>query len=577
MKLKNTIAAAALAAVAIGSANATTVYVAGSSAFRYGVFDALTTASWTVVATSKSSKTDNSASQVLFNKGSDYISVNWNGSEAGVQSALSPQTNSAHQVSFYKDTATDVGSFSTKTNAWADIAFTDCSASSSRWNGLVEKAATKETDGNIYTYAKATIKNQVGVLPFTFLASDNIKDCNGNAITNMTRNAARVLFEKGNIPLSLLTGNSLDNTNGIWLFGRNPDSGSRIDVFTEVGYPGLSKTMNYYKVSDSNSVITKISAKLPNYVGLNGLLLTAGDDGESSGGTLSGTVAPCSNGLTVVGAATNSAYWVAYTNGLTRTVQNSALGSNSVWDGLANYTNNSLWTNTTVYGTNKAKGYTIALKAVGTVSTASTFSLTEYTYSWTNCGTNIPTAISKLAATKYTSGSSLTAPAANGDVVTNNNTFDYNGSKSPTGYYTVFSGQTNTPYSGGNYIVTYAMIKDAIGATNSLNGKSPAFLSYEGIGLGGTYPTNGTAFKGDEQTNAMNTMRGLCANGGYSLWAYETSILNPISGSNAAVSAIYSGLVSAISQLGTNIITPYQPTNSLNVTKAMEGAVIYNK
>jgi hypothetical protein len=258
-------------------------------------------------------------------------------------------------------------------------------------------------------------------------------------------------------------------------------------------------------------------------------------------------------------------------------VNNSALGSNNVWDGLAGYTNSSSWTNTVVYGTNKASNYTIVLKKAGNVSTPSSFSLTEYTITWTNGGSTIPTAISKLANVKAVASpisGGLNAPASNGDVCTNS--FTLSGTNSATGIYTQFSGATNTLYSGANYAVTYAMVKDAIGATNLVNGKSPAFLSFEGVGIGGTTPTNSTVFQGDEQTNAMNKLRDLCQNGGYSLWAYETSILNPLSATNSGISTIYSGIVTAITS-STNMLTPYQPKSRLNVTKAMEGAVIYNK
>jgi hypothetical protein len=91
--MKKTMLAAALAALAIGSASADTIYITGSTAFRKAANDAIqyyvtNTKSGSLVA---SDSGDNGAGNAVWNYDTtNYIVAYWSGSEAGIQSVAGP-------------------------------------------------------------------------------------------------------------------------------------------------------------------------------------------------------------------------------------------------------------------------------------------------------------------------------------------------------------------------------------------------------------------------------------------------------------------------------------------------------
>jgi hypothetical protein len=96
--MKKTMLAAALAALAIGSASADTIYITGSTAFRKAantaINDALTTggATGTLVARDAA---DWGAGNVVWkadNSNTNFVVVYWSGSEAGIQSVAGPDS-----------------------------------------------------------------------------------------------------------------------------------------------------------------------------------------------------------------------------------------------------------------------------------------------------------------------------------------------------------------------------------------------------------------------------------------------------------------------------------------------------
>jgi hypothetical protein len=93
--MNKTMLVAALAALAVGSASAETIYITGSTAFRKAANVALTNAilgdSGSLLATDTGG-TD-AGNLVFKTKDNDYVVVYWSGSEAGIQSVAGPSTN----------------------------------------------------------------------------------------------------------------------------------------------------------------------------------------------------------------------------------------------------------------------------------------------------------------------------------------------------------------------------------------------------------------------------------------------------------------------------------------------------
>jgi hypothetical protein len=100
--MNKTMLAAALAAIAIGSASAETIYITGSTAFRGAantkINDYITgTLSGSLVA--KDNATLTKAGNLVWKAGDNYYVAAWSGSEAGIQSVAGPVSSVYAQVS----------------------------------------------------------------------------------------------------------------------------------------------------------------------------------------------------------------------------------------------------------------------------------------------------------------------------------------------------------------------------------------------------------------------------------------------------------------------------------------------
>jgi hypothetical protein len=152
----------------------------------------------------------------------------------------------------------------------AQLSFSDTYQATSQFNGTllgVSYASLSGFDG---------ADGIVGVVSFNWIGSKNI------TATNITANFANQLLASGTVPLALLTGSSADKTNGVYLVGRNIDSGTRLTTLAETGF-GTKSTVYQYKYNSAASiqpypieVIDGISSS------------TLGNSGYSSGGTLAG-------------------------------------------------------------------------------------------------------------------------------------------------------------------------------------------------------------------------------------------------------------------------------------------------
>jgi hypothetical protein len=300
MNIKKSILAAALALGLTGAVSAQNVtYIAGSTAFRSAANAALTNycgthggglLAWDNATTSK-------AGHLLlkYTNGSatNYIVATWNGSEAGIQSCAGPangQSNAA-TFTFYSTNVTGLSTTYAVTHT-ATVDFSDTYQATSIFNGSVRLA-----NSNTVNYAALTEASDspVGVVAFTFVGSKNIP-----TNTQVTTENINQLTASGNVPLTLFTGNSADQTNSVYLIGRNLDSGTRLSMLAEVGY-GVRTTLSSYAVasgytggavSNTTATLTGVSTNAlisyPTEI-INGISsANAGNSGYNSGGTLCG-------------------------------------------------------------------------------------------------------------------------------------------------------------------------------------------------------------------------------------------------------------------------------------------------
>lgn len=273
MKHTKSLLVAALAALSIGSASAETIYVTGSTAFRSSANAALTNFvsqnGGTLLAWDNA--TIGSAGNLLLNytnaTGTNLIDVHWSGSEAGIQSVAGPTngTNAA-KIGYFATNASGLTSSAANTNSQVgNLTFADTYQSTSVFNG---------TYGGV-SYASLT-DNKVGVVSFNWVASV------GCGAANIQPNTAQQLLAAGTVPVAMLTGNSADKTNGVYLVGRNIDSGTRLTTLAESGY-GVSTTVVQYQVNGTTN-LTAYPIETINGISSASL----GNSGYSSGGTLCG-------------------------------------------------------------------------------------------------------------------------------------------------------------------------------------------------------------------------------------------------------------------------------------------------
>ncbi len=116
----------------------------------------------------------------------------------------------------------------------------------------------------------------LAALNFAFFANTNFP------ASNITSQVAKALLANGNVPLSMFTGNPDDANKGVWITGRDWDSGTRAVTLLETGY-GVTTTVKQYTVDGNNVVLSPAAAFF-------GLPVAVGNGGYASGGTLRSVV-----------------------------------------------------------------------------------------------------------------------------------------------------------------------------------------------------------------------------------------------------------------------------------------------
>ena len=266
---------AALAALSLASASATTTYVTGSTAFEAQADKAFTNF---ISATGGSVQASDNASlgseaNIVFVYGTpatNYIIAHWSGSEAGVQAIDSPATNTTYVTNFFSTSVTGGqggASASLATNsAAAQIAFSDTFYQSSQF-----RPGKHAGDGK--TYGTPSKDYIVALQGFAFYGSTNFP------VTNITSQQIRNVYAAGFESLAFVTGKAADETNTIWSVGRNPDSGTRIQAQSESGI-GATAAVNQGQVVGGNTLVQYPAGTV------DGISYAAGNNGYSSTGTL---------------------------------------------------------------------------------------------------------------------------------------------------------------------------------------------------------------------------------------------------------------------------------------------------
>lgn len=290
MKAKTILGTAALGLAFLSAAQAdVTIEITGASAFRKASLTAIkslyTTGASFKFAHSSSTGSLTSSTRAIFQgtfpgvSGVTTIRTNFTGSVEGVRALAI--AGSTYNVTYlapsvlgnatYSSSGTEVGNATTTDTATAaEFAFSDVSKDST------PLASYTNLDGV-----------PVGVVAFTMIANEGAPA----NLTNVSSKQFQALFQGGNLPASVLTGNASD-TRTVYATGRNDGSGTRTTYLAETGL-GITATVQQYITNSSfvtanTTSINKIY-RVPVSGNGNGTL-TAISGGNRTGYTANGSI-----------------------------------------------------------------------------------------------------------------------------------------------------------------------------------------------------------------------------------------------------------------------------------------------
>ena len=322
MKLSKLIAAGILAAGAASVAHADTyVRFTGSTAYRTAAVQGIQAALASGYKCAYNGSSFTGANDQIFQGtvgGTPVIiKCHWSGSEAGIQAVAQDGVGLA--IGFLPDVCvtggSNVGSTplsvtdSTSDTATPDVAMSDTFQNTSQFNS----SASINISGTTHTYASLVGANSytngvVGVVPFKWIAS-NGGNLGGGTMTNMTAQLAKALYtvskigSGGGLQLSLFTGSSADNASWVFPVGRNPDSGTRLTAFGEVGLGALKAVTQYQPQQSSGAVVTAATQTMTQIAlwpadVVNGISVAKPNSGYSSGGQLGAALGLSTSSIT---------------------------------------------------------------------------------------------------------------------------------------------------------------------------------------------------------------------------------------------------------------------------------------
>ncbi len=274
MQINKSILLAALGLSVAGLANADEIFVTGSTAARAAVYATMINPGSVFTAapviTSFGGK-GNGDTYMAFQgtlvngSGTTIINCTWSGSEAGIVDVATPGKNETFiadslitgQVS--NSDATNSAPTATQSHP-VDLALADnAQAYSPSGKNLATLTGTK-----------------VGVIPFKWVR--NPGNWTGNNVTDSQIRQAL----NGGAKLAVFTGVPTDTNSYVYVAGRDSASGTRVNAFGNAGF-GVATSPKQIIISgtDGSMVIEATSHGINTYIG---------DYGQSSGGTLAGTL-----------------------------------------------------------------------------------------------------------------------------------------------------------------------------------------------------------------------------------------------------------------------------------------------
>src|SRR5215831_3477795 len=225
MKTPKTLIATIVALACVSVAQATTVRITGSTAYRGQTHNAILHIYDSGVTYGYTGASFGGASQAIFHGtiggNSVDIKTSWSGSEGGIQTV-----SGSVGISFLGDsTPTSTGGTPNATaggeTAVPDVAMSDSYQSSSAFFGLYH--------GVTYPTLTESTNSPVGIVVFKFLANNGAP----GGLTNITTQQARALWGAGTLSLAFFTGNNADENKTVVATGRDPDSGTRLTGMAE--------------------------------------------------------------------------------------------------------------------------------------------------------------------------------------------------------------------------------------------------------------------------------------------------------------------------------------------------------
>ena len=286
MKIKTLLLGAASLGLGLSAqAQTTTVDIVGATAFRAAAHTAIMNSFTSVTGYAHSGTAGNAgkASRATYKgtfpgiTGTTVIRVSWTGSVEGVRSLVSSK---ALADTFIPDSTVTTG----------EAAGVTATVSASKTAVL---AFSDVAQVNTPYKTPALKGGPVGVIVFAPVINKGAE----SEITNVTSQQLRQILKNGNIPESMLTGNTTSNGT-IYLTGRNDGSGTRVAFLMETGH-GAANAVKQYVINSQTStasldtpVLAPTTANATVY-GANYVLSTdfttkavAGNGGYNSGGAI---------------------------------------------------------------------------------------------------------------------------------------------------------------------------------------------------------------------------------------------------------------------------------------------------
>ncbi len=215
------------------------------------------------------------------------IKTDWTGSEGGIQTVsggLSIPFLNDNQIASCTTTGNgtlrnvtgDTTAQSDSELHGADMAMSDTLQAASEFQGVFH--------GVTYPTLTEATASPVGINVFKFLANK------GSTLTAVTSQQLRKLYAAGKLPLAFFTGSNADESSTVYATGRNPDSGTRVTALLESGAgTALTSVLQYQPFNGSTGLQGSGTVTNVNFYPagtVNGISITTGNNGYSSGGNL---------------------------------------------------------------------------------------------------------------------------------------------------------------------------------------------------------------------------------------------------------------------------------------------------